>query len=303
MVDAAEANVAEKVKTVTDARCGLREHQIAMLRLLIEFNRVCNIIGTPYLLFAGTLLGAVRHGGFIPWDDDVDVIMLRRDYNRFLSLAGAKLDCENFYIQKEFSEHWPMFFSKLRLNGTTCLEKYHPRDEKTHRGVYLDIFPCDNASDSEFVRKLQLLSSKIVIAKGLYKRGYETYSLRKLLFMRVCSILPLKPFLKLCKLEGADGTSYVHSFLGGSKRFERSVYPRKLFESSISIEFEGYSFPISTGWDELLTILYGDYMRIPSEEERKYKEHALLVDLHRSYEEYEHYLDEMVFDVPTKSIR
>lgn len=281
----------------------LREHQLAMLRLLTEFDRICSAFSIPYLLFAGTMLGAVRHQGFIPWDDDIDVVMLRRDYDRFLGLANAELDCESFFLQKEFSEHWPMFFSKLRLNGTTCLEKYHPRDVKTHQGVYIDIFPCDNASNSEFIRRLQFACSKVVIAKALYKRGYETHSVKKRLFMYLCRFLPTMPFLRLAKLEHACGTKYVHTFFGGSKRYGRSVYSRRIFETSIPMPFENRSFRVTPEYDELLTILYGDYMRIPPVEDRKCKEHALLVDIHRSYEEYEHYRDGMVFEVPTISIR
>lgn len=97
-----------------------QQHQSALLTLLTEFDRVCKVLEIPYVLFAGTLLGAVRHQGFIPWDDDLDVMMLRADYDRFLAEAPAVLDADRFYLQGEFSEHWPLFFSKLRLNGTTC---------------------------------------------------------------------------------------------------------------------------------------------------------------------------------------
>lgn len=94
-------------------------HQQALHTLLVEFDRVCRALEIPYVLYAGTLLGAVRHQGFIPWDDDLDVLMLREDYDRFLREAPGVLDTETFFLQKEFSDHWPLFFSKLRLNGTT----------------------------------------------------------------------------------------------------------------------------------------------------------------------------------------
>ena len=120
-------------------------HQQALLTLLQEFDRVCKALDIPYLLFAGTMLGAVRHQGFIPWDDDLDIMMLRSDYDRFMAEAEQVLDKDTFYLQKEFSEHWPLFFSKLRLNGTTCLEKYHPKDPMTHQGIYMDISPATAA--------------------------------------------------------------------------------------------------------------------------------------------------------------
>ena len=149
----------------------LREHQDACLILLKEFDRVCKLLNIRYVLFAGTLLGAVRHKGFIPWDDDLDILMFRSDYERFLLEAEKHLNRDLFFLQKEFSNHWPMFFSKLRLNRTTCLEKYYPKDLQEHNGIYIDIFPCDNAAKTAFGRKLQFASSKIIIAKSLYKRG------------------------------------------------------------------------------------------------------------------------------------
>ena len=106
----------------------LQDHQKALMVLLQEFDRVCRELEIPYILFAGSLLGAVRHQGFIPWDDDIDVMMLRKDYDRFMKEADRVLDQEKFFLQKEFSEHWPMFFSKLRMNNTACLEKYQPKN-------------------------------------------------------------------------------------------------------------------------------------------------------------------------------
>ena len=86
-----------------------------LLEMLREIDRICRKHDIPYQLFAGTALGAVRHGGFIPWDDDLDIIMLRKDYLRFLFLAERELNSELYALQAEFTDHWPMFFSKLRL--------------------------------------------------------------------------------------------------------------------------------------------------------------------------------------------
>ena len=289
---------------MTDTKIGatLGEHQAACVVLLDELDRVCKALGIPYILFAGTLLGAVRHKGFIPWDDDLDVLMLRRDYDRFLAEAESVLDRETFYLQKEFSEHWPMFFSKLRLNNTACLETYHAKDEKEHHGVYIDIFPCDNAADNSIGRKIQFYASKVVIAKALDKRGYETDSKRKKAFMAVCKLLPMTPFLKLVRGKKGDGR-YLHSFLGSASSFSKNVYPRKALTPCVKAVFEGKEYPISQNYDELLHIIYGDYMTLPPPEERVCKKHAILVDLHRSYEEYSDYHKNMVFEMTTKSIR
>ena len=87
---------------VNENRASLREHQEACLVILKEFDRVCKLLNIRYFLFAGTLLGSIRHKGFIPWDDDLDVLMLRSDYDRFLAEAERILDNEKFFLQKEF---------------------------------------------------------------------------------------------------------------------------------------------------------------------------------------------------------
>lgn len=280
----------------------LQAHQQALYTLLEEFDRVCRILDIPYVIFAGTLLGAVRHGDFIPWDDDLDVLMLRQDYDRLLREADGVLDREKFYLQKEFSSHWPMFFSKLRLNGTTCLERFHPRDHEMHQGVYMDIFPCDDALSSGLGRKLQFLCSKVVIAKSLDRRGYDTRSAGKKLFMGLCRLIPLKPILAVTKMGGKE-SAVVHSFLGGAHGFTKNVYPRTLFTRQCRIRFRGGEYPAPESYDSLLRQLYGDYMRIPEKAEREVKQHALLVDLENSYENYRHYRDNMEFTVFTRSIR
>lgn len=280
----------------------LAEHQQALYVILCELDRICEKLNIPYFLFAGSLLGAVRHRGFIPWDDDLDIIMMRKDYDRFLREAPKILDSGNFYIQAEFSDHWPMFFSKLRLNGTTCLEKYYPKDPLIHQGVYIDIFPCDNAYAGKFGRLLQFCFSKVIIAGSLYKRGYVTDSILKKIFMQLCRIVPAAPIHRIVR-GPKKKTAYVHSFLGGASKLSKSVYPAACFDNAERISFEAGSFPIPGQYDELLKILYGDYMKLPSEEERKCKQHAILVDLKRSYEHYKNHRDGMKFETQTRSIR
>ena len=280
----------------------LQEHQQALYVLLREFDRVCKKLNIPYFLFAGSLLGAVRHQDFIPWDDDLDVLMLRKDYERFFREAPMVLDQEGFFLQQEFTAHWPMFFSKLRLNNTTCLEKYHPKDKACHQGVYMDIFPCDQAFKSGLMRKLQFLCSKVVIAKGLYARGYDNLTGTKKLFMALCRLLPMGPFLKIVKGPEKQ-TGWLHSFLGGAAKLSKSVYPAACFEQIKELPFRDGLYPVPGDHHRLLTILYGDYMVMPPEEERAVKQHAFLVDLTCSWEQYRDYRDGIRFDTYTRSIR
>ena len=280
----------------------LREHQDACLILLKEFDRVCKLLNIRYVLFAGTLLGAVRHKGFIPWDDDLDILMFRSDYERFLLEAEKHLNRDLFFLQKEFSNHWPMFFSKLRLNRTTCLEKYYTKDLQEHNGIYIDIFPCDNAAKTAFGRKLQFASSKIIIAKSLYKRGYETDNVFKKIFMLMCRFVPNKPLLQFVKKSSFDG-EYVHTFFAAASDFDKNVISKGIFENIILCKFEDGEFYIPKKYDELLTKLYGDYMILPNETERSVKKHAIFVDTENSYENYRDFHRSLKFDNYTKSIR
>lgn len=280
-----------------------REHQLLLLEMLKDFDAVCKKHGIRYSLFAGTALGAVRHQGFIPWDDDLDILMLRDDYERFFAVAPSEFDPDTYYVQQEFSSHWCLFFSKLRRNHTAAIEKYHPRDPLVHQGVYIDIFPCDNLSDSKFVRKLQFLASKVVIAKCLTRRGYETESKLKKIFMFFCHCLPLKPLWRFSINRKQKNTAMLHSFFGCGTKYSKSVYPREWFTELTELPFEDGVFPISAHYDELLTCLYDDYMRIPEPEERKVKEHVAILDLHNSYEQYVETQRNMKIDVYTRSIR
>lgn len=113
------------------------------LMLLKEFDRVCREIGVGYFLCGGSMLGYVRHGGFIPWDDDVDCGMMREDYEKFLAHANKYLDQKKYFLQtRESDPSIPYLFSKIRMNHTTYITEYN-KDRAYHKGICLDIFPFD----------------------------------------------------------------------------------------------------------------------------------------------------------------
>lgn len=280
-----------------------KEHQKMLFSMLCDIDALCRKYNIPYMLFSGTALGAVRHKGFIPWDDDLDILLLRHDYERLLDVTEAELDSDIYFVQREFSEHWPMQFSKLRLNDTTCIEKYHPKDKKTHQGVYIDIFPCDNLADNALLRRLQFAASKVIIAKSLYARGYETKSLAKRAFMQLCRLIPRMPLYSFCLRRNDGNSEMVHSFFAAAKKYEKNVYPREWMTELKELSFESGRFPVSAHYDALLKKLYGDYTVLPKPEERVCKQHAAILDLGRPYTEYLEAQSKMVFTDYTRSIR
>ena len=151
-------------------------------------------------------------------------------------------------------------------------------------------------------RKLQFVASKVVIAKGLDKRGYETSSKAKKLFMALCRLLPQKPFLWLAKRGDVTGDT-VHSFFAAAKEYAKNLYPRAYLTQLTEGEFAGGRYPIPADYDGCLQGIYGDYMELPPPEKRQCKQHAILVDTTRSYEVYQNYREGMTFEVLTESIR
>jgi lipopolysaccharide cholinephosphotransferase len=182
-----------------------------------------------------------------------------------------------------------MFFSKLRRNNTTCFERFIPKDLQSHQGIYVDIFPCDNLSDNKILRLMQFLSSKIVIAKSLDQRGYRTNNPMKKLFLLLCRALSSEPFHRFTVSFAAADSEMVHCFFAAASKFRKSTFPRSWLEKSTLLPFEDGTFPVSAYSDELLTSLYGDYRKLPAQQEIEAKIHAVFVDTERSYE---HYLEQ-----------
>lgn len=264
-------------------RPGLSALQDALLEMLYVIDGICRKYGIGYMLFAGSALGAVRHGGFIPWDDDLDIMMLRPDYERFLEVAPQELDAERYFLQKEFTDHWPMFFSKLRKNNTTCMERYIPKDPLTHQGIYVDIFPCDNLSDNGIMRLFQYGAAVCIVAKSLDQRGYLTRNPVKKLLMRLCRQLSTDWLLQIARIDNNKPTQAVHVFFSASVSYSRNIFLRCYLTETVKMNFAGGHFPISRHYDALLRKLYGDYWVLPTESERQRKVHGVIVDLERPY--------------------
>ncbi len=264
----------------------MQQLQQALLLMLEDIDDICNRYNIKYSLASGTAIGAVRHHGFIPWDDDLDILMIREEYEKFLAVPENVFKNKGYTIQKEFSSDWPMTYSKVRKDGTTYIENYEAKIQNAHQGIFIDVFPIDNLSDSEFTARLQWIIFKLLAAKELRKRGYKTDSLVKKATMLFATILPEKPMVRFVQAKKLGDSKRVHCFLGAAIHRERNIFLREDFSDYVEIAFEGRKFPIMKGFDEYLTASYGDYMKLPPESQRNEHIHAQIIDLEHSYNDY-----------------
>lgn len=264
----------------------IRKLQVSLLEMLKDIDDLCRKHQINYSLSSGSALGAVRHSGFIPWDDDVDIMMLRNEYERFLDIAESELVDYGYTVQREFTKSWPMTYSKIRKNGTAYIENYKPKCKHTHQGIFIDIFPVDNLCDCPVAGGIQWIAYRLVVSKELYKRGYQTTSFLKKAAMLFSILYPERLLIKIIIARKHNGTMCVQSFLGGGVNRKGSIFPRNIFESYTDVTFENAKFSVVADYDLYLRILYGDYMRLPPPEKRIAAAHALMVDLDNSYEKY-----------------
>lgn len=262
--------------------------QKAELEILYDFDRVCKENGLKYFLTSGTLLGAVRHKGFIPWDDDIDVCMPVADYRRFCKIANKKLKSDYFFQNYETDLcYW--FFGKVRKNNTTCIESVW-ESKNIHQGVWIDIFPLVGVKgDKKWQDKA---NRRYNSAKRMLKIKFDSMQGKKLDGKKkLLKYIPVGAVRKvaavLCYSIYKPFDKYENCcFMWPSGTFEER-YPKDYFAETVELEFEGRKFPCQKKWDEFLTSLYGDYMTPPPPEKRGGGDHVIsVVDLNKNYTEY-----------------
>lgn len=253
-----------------------RELQIQELEILLEFQRICQRHGLRYFLTAGTLLGAVRHSGFIPWDDDIDIAMPREDFERLPVVCRTELDLQYFFQDYTTEPNFPYYFAKIRKNGTEVYEAGLD-DIEMHKGVYIDIFPLDICPDRAwkavlFFKGVELLNCALLskVSKRFlcgYRKWYMRTAYHTLRHLPKGALFALREWLRKAMAVGASGKRLCT--VSGRHGYPRETYQVQWFERAQELYFEGRTFPVPGGWDELLCSMYGDYMTIPPEEEQE----------------------------------
>ena len=250
----------------------------ALLLLLREFHRICVENDLLYTVTGGTCLGAVRHQGFIPWDDDADVCMPRKAYDEFVALClNGKLS-QGFTLQVR-GEKEPNYFDsfvRLRLDHTLCVIPYHEESGWNHLGVFMDIFPYDetNLSDIKKIgqRKKKYLFARRLLVNKLCKRrpSLQSKLLHIVLLPFSLSFLEKKEANAIRTLKGGATTAGYEAYvdLNSPYSLDRAVFPLKLFDDRKLVKFESIEVFVPKQYDAFLTIMFGDYMKLPPEEAR-----------------------------------
>lgn len=255
----------------------------ALLRIYCEFRTVCERHGLRHFVIAGTLLGAVRHKGFIPWDDDLDLAMPREDYEKFLALPKSELpECLQI-INRRVVASFPELYSKLvdtRQSEVRRVEK--AIGHELAMGLFIDIFPLDGYADTWFgaacIRTREIVWHILRSDKD-YHESRKKLSLKQKLIS--CLAMLLKPFQK-CVLDDKEFANLSERHLRARPFDDRRrsgtggygigefqmVFPKNTFGKGVEMPFEGVTVNAPEKWAEFLRINYGDYMQMPPEEKR-----------------------------------
>lgn len=243
------------------------------LGILIHIDEICRKNDLKYFLCGGTLLGAVRHKGFIPWDDDIDIAMPRPDYDKFLKLMRND---EKYLALSPLDDGYYYNFAKV-VDKSTKLAEIGYRNIYG-LGVHVDVFPLEGMPDGNCgnVRHFKRLNSlRIKIASFAYlkpKIRKNLFAYFKSLYIyyvrnkRLKLIDLQKKYDALAKKYDYEKSDYVYAT--GGAYGERDIFSKKFFENTVQLEFEGLYFSAPAEWDDYLKQLYGNYMELPPTEKR-----------------------------------
>jgi lipopolysaccharide cholinephosphotransferase len=247
--------------------------QRIQIELLAEFDALCRKHGLRYIIASGTLLGAARHGSFIPWDDDIDVEMLRSDYEKFCKIDKREFREDTFFQTNKTDKHYPWLYGKLRRTGTQAV-RLGQEHLKMHSGVFIDIFPRDGVPNRAILRSargvIAAMSRKMLYSRVAWRTS-ETFIGR--LGWGVVRLIPKQVAFGIAKLlsivfdeKRCDRVGCI----GYHGKAETNGFSKSWFTEINTLPFEGEQYYAPADWDSYLRYVYGDdYMTPPPPNRRQ----------------------------------
>lgn len=255
---------------------GIKDLQNVILNIAQDIDQFCNKYGISYRLMGGSALGAKRHGGFIPWDDDLDIFMSPDEYEQFRDAFNKYGDKNKYYLQELGASKGKVITAKVRLNNS-YFEESIIKGWKIHHGIYIDIFILHTCPNNMLLRRWQYVWAKYLIVKGLANKEYKRRGGFIYLLLRSLKILP-KRFLLNFGLNQVYAfrhkkTNYFCNYLGKAL-MKNGTYKYEHFANVKRAPFEIIELNVAGGLEEFLIDRFGDYMKPPSQERIKYEQHA-----------------------------
>lgn len=264
------------------------KYMMAMeLDLYLVFAEICEKYNLKYYLFYGGLLGAIRHNGFIPWDDDLDVAMPRNDFDIFMKIAPQELQ-EPYSLQNPYT-YSNCYYSipTLRNSMGTFTAKIF-KDLDYNKGIPLDIFPLDACNPDTYIEDKQIIHKYIMECSTYMKRDVPHKNEKLRLDQETYKTdSPLKSWERIHELasdEKYKGSNY-YSIM--TVTHDNCIWPKHLFSESINYNFEKIEVKVPIGYDEILRITYGDYMQFPPVDQRGFINNQLIIDPYIPFSEYD----------------
>lgn len=272
-----------------DETQSVREVQNKILEVMKYIDQLCRANGIIYFIMGGTALGAVRHGGFIPWDDDLDIFMEPDQYDKFKE-CFEKDGSSNFVLQEWRTIPEYLEYAKVRMNGTTFIEHSFRNRTDLHQGIYVDIMILHKVPDSRIIQRVVYLDSKFVTLYGLSQRNWKPKTNSQRIALKALNLLPCKILSKICyrRIYKYDKLSdgYKFCYWITPAKFQSGLFESVYFEEPVDVPFEDTVLLGSRYIKEYLSYRYGDYMKLPSKEQQRAAVHAEIFDVNTDYSEY-----------------
>lgn len=271
------------------AQQSLRDVQEKILHIMKFIDKLCRENGIIYYIMGGTALGAIRHGGFIPWDDDLDIFMTPQEYRKFKSLL-EKTKSEQFVLQEWSTVKGYVEYAKVRMNDTTFIEEAVMDRHDMHHGIYVDIMILHKVPESKLIQRVVYIASKFVTLYALSQRNWNPKTRMQAFVLNFSKLLPRQTLARwsyklIYRYEDLK-EKFKFCYWITPAKFRQGLFDSEFFMHPVDVKFENLVLYGSKHIKEYLEYRYGDYMKLPPESMRAASVHAHIFDINKDYTHY-----------------